>query len=80
MANINDLLRRTSGYINTGGEEPPRGISMVPMMSGGVYTSTVDVPNPEDIIQGRVSLGFIGVLIVVAVAFYIYTHDIQGGG
>jgi hypothetical protein len=50
-------------------------------LGGGVYVDNVpDSMNTGSILQGRISLGLLGVMIVGAVAFYWYTRSIQGGG
>lgn len=65
--------------VDTSGAEPPRAIQMVPMLGGGVYA---DVPQTDygSVTQGRISLGILGAFILGAVAFYIWTNQIQGGG
>jgi hypothetical protein len=79
--NVLSVIRRYSGYVNTAGAEPPRGIQVVPMMGGGVYTQTdQSASQSDDILSGRISLGMLAAFILGAVAFYIYTKDIQGGG
>jgi hypothetical protein len=79
--NVLSVIRRYSGYIDTSGAEPPRGIQVVPMLGGGVYTQTDQGPtNDDDIFHGRLSLGVVAAFILGAVAFYVYTRDIQGGG
>lgn len=77
--NINSVIRRVSGYVDSSGAEPPRAIQMVPMMGGGVYTQT-DETDQGDILKGRISLGIIAAFVVGAVAFYVWTNEIQGGG
>lgn len=79
--NINSVIRRISGYVDTANATPPRGLNTAVMMGGGVYTQTDQVSsNQEDIFHGRISLGIIAAFVLGAVAFYIYTKDIQGGG
>jgi hypothetical protein len=77
---VNSVIRRISGYVDTSGAEPPRGIQMVPMMGGGVYTQIDDAAGGIDVLQGRISLGILGAMVVGAVLFYIWTSQIQGGG
>jgi hypothetical protein len=79
--NVLSVIRRYSGMVDTSGATPPRGIQMVPMLGGGVYTNT-DGPSStgDDIFHGRLSLGMVAVFILGALAFYVYTRDIQGGG
>lgn len=79
MSNINDILRR-SGFVDTSGSEPPRAIQMVPMLGGGVYGAQDDVSDNSDPIIGRISLGILAAFILGAVAFYVWTNEIQGGG
>ena len=79
--NVLSVIRRYSGYVNTSGAEPPRGIQVVPMLGGGVYTQTdQSAAGSEDIFHGRLSLGIVAAMVIGALAFYIYTRDIQGGG
>ena len=80
--NINSVIRRISGYIDTSGATPPRGLNTAVMMGGGVYTQTdtAATSDADTILGGRISLGMLGIFILGAVAFYIYTKDIQGGG
>ena len=33
-----------------------------------------------ELFEGRVQFGFVGVLIVGLLVFYIWTHNVQGGG
>lgn len=80
MANLNDLIRRTSTLIDTSGAEPPRGIQMSAVMGGGVYPQVTGGMNEDNVMTGRVSLGIVGFMIVGALAFYLWTHSIQGGG
>jgi hypothetical protein len=77
--NINSVIRRVSGYIDTSGAEPPRGIQVVPMMGGGVYSSITDGEGSDPLL-GRISLGIIGAFVLGAVGFYVWTNGIQGGG
>lgn len=77
--NVNSVIRRFSGMVDTSGAEPPRGIQMVPMLGGGVYTQT-DQTEQNDISFGRVSLGILGAFVLGAVVFYVWTDGIQGGG
>jgi hypothetical protein len=78
MSGINDILRRAS-FVDTSGAEPPRAMQMVPMLGGGVYAAT-DEETYGDPMVGRLSLGILGAFIVGAVAFYVWTNGIQGGG
>jgi hypothetical protein len=34
----------------------------------------------DDITAGRISLGILGSLVVLALGFYVWTNSIQGGG
>jgi hypothetical protein len=77
--NINSVVRRFSSMVDTSGAEPPRGIQVVPMLGGGVYTQT-DQTDPTDNTFGRISLGILGAFVLGAVAFYVWTDGIQGGG
>lgn len=80
MAGINDTIRRYSAMIDTAGQEPPRAIQMVPMLGGGVYASGDNADGQGDALTGRLSLGIIAAFVVGAVAFYVWSNDIQGGG
>jgi hypothetical protein len=75
----NQIIRRFSSMVDTSGAEPP---NLSPArLGGGVYVQAVDaVDDANSLIQGRISLGLIGVLIVGSVGFYYYTRSIQGGG
>lgn len=80
MADLNAILRR-SGYVDTSGAELP--ISQVrasAMLGGGVYTDSAAGDVGSTLLQGRITLGIIGALILGALAFYYYTSSIQGGG
>ena len=75
--NVNDILRR-SALVDTSGAEPASALQMVPRMGGGVYVT--DENEANDTIVGRLSLGILGAFILGAVAFYVWTNGIQGGG
>ncbi len=77
MSDIQSILRR-SALVDTSNSEPPRAIQMVAALGGGVYSQTEDTGN--DVLAGRLSLGILGAFILGAVAFYIWTNTIQGGG
>jgi hypothetical protein len=66
--------------IDTSGAEPPRGIQMAAVMGGGVYPQLTGGVNEDNVLTGRISLGILGIFVLGAVAFYIWTHSIQGGG
>jgi len=79
--NINSVIRRVSGYVDTSGAEPPRGIQMAPRIAGGVYTSYDSTDSADgDPFMGRISLGILAAFVVGAMAFYVWTNGIQGGG
>lgn len=80
--NINSVIRRYSSMIDTSGAEPPRGAQMAAIMGGGVYTNVADTATTdgETILNGRLSLGILGAFVLGAVGFYVWTHNIQGGG
>ena len=87
MANINDVLRRTSGYVDSSGKYPPPAIQTQAIMSlgGGLYpvgqTAGGDASSSEEnTLVGRISLGFIAAMVLGAVLFYFWTNEIQGGG
>lgn len=80
MASFNDTIRRYAAMVDTSGQEPPRAIQMVPMLGGGVYASDDSVGEGSDTLTGRLSLGIVAAFIVGAVAFYVWTDGIQGGG
>jgi hypothetical protein len=80
MSDLNSILRRSS-LVDTSGSYPARGIQIATVTGGGVYTQVDQTASDSaDILHGRVSLGILGAFILGAVAFYIWTHDIQGGG
>lgn len=76
--NINSVIRRVSAMVDTSGAEPPRAAQIIPWMGGGVYV-TDDSANDNNIV-GRISLGILAAFVLGAAAFYVWTHDIQGGG
>ena len=89
MANINDVIRRTSTLIDTSGHYPPNVTALVPGgVQGnagrggvGVYVGSDNVTtDSNDLLSGRITLGIIAVFIAGALAFYIWTREIQGGG
>jgi hypothetical protein len=81
MANINDVIRRASGYVDTSGAMPPAGIQMAAFQGGGVYTQVSDTAKgASDLTVGRIGLGTIAILILAAMGFYYWTRSIQGGG
>jgi len=47
------------------------------MMGGGVYVQDDD---DTDLLPARISLGILAAFILGAVAFYVWTNGIQGGG
>lgn len=78
MADINAILRRSS-LVDTSGSEPPRAIQMVQAMGGGVY-SNADAEDDGSVLAGRISLGILAAFVLGAIAFYVWTNEIQGGG
>lgn len=76
---INTILRRSS-VIDTSGSEPPRGIQMVASLGGGVYGQNTHPEDDGSVLAGRLSLGILAAFILGAVAFYVWTNEIQGGG
>ena len=81
MADINAVIRRASGYVDTSGALPPSGIQMAAFQGGGVYTQLSDaVASTQDVNVGRIGLGTIAILILAAMGFYYWTRSIQGGG
>lgn len=79
MADINSILRR-SVLVDTSNSEPPRGIQMVATLGGGVYSQADDEDVSDSVLAGRLSLGILAALVLGAVAFYVWTNTIQGGG
>lgn len=82
MGDLNSILRRSSMVDVSGAYQPPAiQASIQQAMGGGVYTDNAPGGgDPNAVLTGRISLGIIGALVVGAVAFYIWTHQIQGGG
>jgi len=80
MNRVNTIIRRQSSLIDTSGALPPVLTSL--RMESGVYVSAGNASQDQlsSIMQGRISLGLMGVFIVGAVGFYYYTRSIQGGG
>jgi hypothetical protein len=68
--------------VDTSGSYAPPAIqaTIQQTLGGGVYTDTNLDDAAGNVVSGRVSLGFIGALVVLAVGFYLWTHTIQGGG
>ncbi len=79
MADINSIIRRST-MVDTSGSYPTTGIQTVPVQSAGVYTQLTESLGSVDLVHGRISLGILGAFILGAVAFYIWTSSIQGGG
>lgn len=75
---INSVIRRTSAMVDTSGAEPPRAAQIIPWLGGGVYVEDNDATDNN--IVGRISLGILGAFVLGAVAFYVWTNGIQGGG
>lgn len=85
MGNINTIIRRTSAMVDTSGMYPPPAIQTqsIMAMGGGVYpqgNANDSAQSEDDIFAGRISLGIIAIFVAGAVAFYIWTNEIQGGG
>jgi hypothetical protein len=84
MSSINDVIRRTSTLIDTSGHYPSPAIqtSTIMPMGGGVYPQNDGSGggSEENVLVGRISLGMVAAFIVGAVAFYVWTNSIQGGG
>lgn len=78
MGQIDQILRRSS-FIDTSGAEAPAAIQMVPRMAAGVYTQDFEDTAGDNLV-GRLSLGILAAFIAGAVAFYVWTNGIQGGG
>ena len=79
MATTYQIIRRASSLIDTSGAMPPQLTSL--RMESGVYVNSGSTEDDlSSILQGRISLGIIGIGIVGAIAFYYITRDIQGGG
>lgn len=86
--NINGVIRRSSELDTSGAFNPPAIQATIQQSlgggrgGGGVYTSNQgdSTATEENILSGRISLGFIAAMILGAVAFYLWTHQIQGGG
>jgi hypothetical protein len=68
--------------IDTSGSYPPPAIqaTIQQAVGGGVYTDQQGPGDPSTILAGRISLGMVAAAILGAVAFYLWTHSIQGGG
>lgn len=88
MSSIDSILRRTSEVDTSGAYNPPAIQATIQQAigggrgGGGVYTNGGGnvSGSAETVLTGRISLGLIGALVVGAVAFYLWTHEIQGGG
>ena len=82
MSSIDSIIRRTSLVDTSGAYQPPAIQATVQQaLGGGVYTdSSLDNNSAEAVLSGRISLGLIAALVIGAVAFYLWTHEIQGGG
>lgn len=78
---INSVIRRASGYIDTSGAEPPRGLNVAVIQRAGVYTQNDGSANDTgSVLGGQISLGIIAAFVLGAVVFYVWTKEIQGGG
>lgn len=65
--------------VDTSGALPPQLTSL--RLESGVYVGSANANDEiNSVLNGRISLGIIGVLIVGAVGFYYFTRSIQGGG
>lgn len=81
MADINGILRRSAMVDVSGAFNPPAIQATIQQsMGGGVYTDQSGPGSAENVLSGRISLGFVAAFVVGAVAFYLWTHEIQGGG
>lgn len=81
MGDLNAILRRSTMVDVSGAYAPPAiQASIQQAMGGGVYTDAQGPDNQQAILTGRISLGIIAALVVGAGAFYVWTHEIQGGG
>lgn len=76
---VYNVIRR-SPMLDTSGAEPPRAIQMVAAMGGGVYSTADGDTQNDSILTGRISLGILAAFILGAMAFYLWTNGIQGGG
>lgn len=77
---LNDILRRSS-LVDTSGSVTPPAIQLSARMAGGVYPQDTAASGNEDaVLSGRISLTILGLMIVGAVGFYVWTRGIQGGG
>lgn len=82
MSSIDSIIRR-SAMVDTSGAYTPPAIqaTIQQAMGGGVYAENAsNTPSADNILTGRISLGIVAAMIVGAVAFYLWTHEIQGGG
>lgn len=81
---FNQVIRRYSGIVDTSGAEHPTQLPMsFGRQAGGVYVDAISNQASDQlnsVLQGRISLGLIGGLILGSVGFYYYTRSIQGGG
>lgn len=83
MSAIDGILRRTSMVDTSGAYNPPAIQATIQQsLGGGVYTDQNggNSNNAEAVLTGRISLGIIGLIVIGAVGFYLWTHEIQGGG
>lgn len=88
MSSIDGILRRSVAVDTSGAFNPPAIQATIQQSlggsrgGGGVYTDNngSSADSADAIFSGRVSLGFIGVLVIGSLAFYLWTHEIQGGG
>ena len=85
MANLNDIIRRTSGYVDSSGRYPAPAIQtqVIAAVGGGVYpqgSGSNSADTQENVFVGRISLSIIAAMVAGAVLFYIWTNEIQGGG
>lgn len=83
MSQIDSIIRRTTLVDTSGAYRPPAIQATVQQaLGGGVYfdQDNDSTGGAEAVLSGRISLSIIAALVGGAVLFYLWTHEIQGGG
>ena len=82
MSDLNGILRRSTMLDTSGAYTPPAIQATIQQrLGGGVYTdNSSDGTDANATLSGRISLSIVAAMVVGALLFYVWTHEIQGGG
>jgi len=75
MATARSLVAHRTPLTLVGGDP-----AIGPVVTGAPSEAHRAVATFDDVTSGRVSLGMLGGLVLIALAFYWWTRSIQGGG